>query len=135
MKIYFSGSIRGGREKVEAYSKIVKKLQEYGDVLTAHVADKNLGNSGEQDLSKEEIYSRDMKWLEEADIVVAETTVASLGVGYELAVAEKFGKRTICFFDKTSGKTLSAMIEGDKFYDVVYYSNVEEVLNYIDNNI
>ena len=47
MKIYFAGAIRGGREKVEDYVKIVNKLEEYGEVLTKHVADPNLSAKGE----------------------------------------------------------------------------------------
>ena len=37
MKIYFAGSIRGGRDDAEIYSQIIEFLQGYGQVLTEHV--------------------------------------------------------------------------------------------------
>lgn len=46
LKIYFAGSIRGGREDVQLYAKIVRLLQRYGTVLTEHVADTALLESG-----------------------------------------------------------------------------------------
>ena len=96
MNIYFAGAIRGGREKVNDYARIIKKLQEYGEVLTVHVADSNLGNKGEQDLSAKQIYERDIEWLEKSDLVIAEVSIPSLGIGYELGTAEKLGKKVIC---------------------------------------
>lgn len=130
---YFAGAIRGGRAKVEEYAKIVRKLQEYGNVLTTHVASADLDNNGEKNLTKKEIYDRDMKWLNESDLVVAEVSIPSLGVGYELAAAEKLDKKVICFFCKDSDKTLSAMIEGDEYFTVVYYNNIDEVLTYLED--
>lgn len=88
MKVYFAGAIRGGREKVYDYQKMVKKFEDNNcNVLTKHVADPNLSQSGEK-LTPREIYDRDCKWLKEADIVFADITIPSLGVGYEIAKAE-----------------------------------------------
>ena len=42
LRIYFAGSIRGGRGDAQLYMKIVKILQNYGTVLTEHVADPSL---------------------------------------------------------------------------------------------
>ena len=41
MKIYFSGSVRGGRDYKKLYSKIVEWLGAYGTVLTEHIANAN----------------------------------------------------------------------------------------------
>ena len=46
-RIYFAGSIRAGRNDAELYAKIVTTLQNYGKVLTEHVGDPNLTESGE----------------------------------------------------------------------------------------
>ena len=46
LRIYFAGSIRGGREDVQLYMKIIKILQRYGTVLTEHVADPKLEECG-----------------------------------------------------------------------------------------
>lgn len=37
-KIYFAGSIRGGRQDADLYLRIVEQLKIYGTVLTEHVA-------------------------------------------------------------------------------------------------
>ena len=41
-KIYFCGSIRGGRDDAQVYQVIVKQLKQYGQVFTEHVADPSL---------------------------------------------------------------------------------------------
>ena len=133
MNIYFAGAIRGGRERVNDYARIVKKLQEYGEVLTVHVADSNLGNKGEKDLTAKQIYERDIEWLKKSDLVIAEVSIPSLGIGYELGTAEKFGKKVICFYDNNSKTNLSAMIGGNENFTIVKYNTIEEVLTYIDN--
>ena len=58
MKIYFAGAIRGGREKVHDYQKMVKQFEKCGgEVLTKHVADPNLSVKGEN-MSLKEIYEK-----------------------------------------------------------------------------
>ena len=96
MKIYFAGSIRGGREDAALYHQVIALLMEYGEVLTEHIGDIGLTTAGEDGLSDETIYERDMGWLAEADAVIAEATVPSLGVGYEVARAESLGKPVLC---------------------------------------
>lgn len=48
MKIYFCGSIRGGRDDVHIYRRLVEKLQSYGRVLTEHVSSTGLSDQGEK---------------------------------------------------------------------------------------
>ncbi len=135
MKIYFAGAIRGGREKVNDYAKIVSKLQEFGDVLTVHVANPELCDKGELNMSMEDIYNRDIDWLKQADLVIAEVTVPSLGVGYELGMAERLGKKVICFFDNKSSSHLSAMIGGDKYFDIYNYEKIDDILDILDKKL
>ena len=123
----------GFTQALNSKSRIIKKLQEYGEVLTVHVADSNLGNKGEQDLTAKQIYERDIEWLEKSDLVIAEVSIPSLGIGYELGTAEKLGKKVICFYDNNSKTNLSAMIGGNENFTIVKYNTIEEVLTYIDN--
>lgn len=132
MKIYFAGSIRTGREKVNDYQKIVEYLERYGEVLTKHVADPKLPVTGEK-ISEEEIYTRDTKWLDECDVVIAEITLPSLGVGYELAYAEARNKEVICMYEE--GKLISGMIMGNKNLIKIPYSNVEELLEKLEETV
>ncbi|ELT93545.1 hypothetical protein CAPTEDRAFT_19199 [Capitella teleta] len=134
MKIYFAGSIRGGRDDAQLYYKIVKHLQDkFGQVLTEHVASLDVKESGEQ-MDSVEIHDRDMAWLTDANVLVAEVTQPSLGVGYEIGRAVEMKKPILCLFRPSSGKHLSAMIGGAvniPNMTVKYYEEAE-VINVIN---
>lgn len=130
MKVYFAGAIRGGREKVYDYKKMVDEFENCGaEVLTKHVADPELSSKGE-DMSFGEIYDRDIKWLNECDIVFADITLPSLGVGYELAYAENIGKTIYAIYEK--GINVSGFIRGNKKIKFLAYENIDEVVNEIN---
>lgn len=140
MKIYFCGSIRGGRQDANIYYQLVKYLRSYGEVLTEHVGSSVDVNKCSMDkdrgLTEKEIHDRDMNWLEASDVVVAEVTTPSLGVGYEIGSARLMGKKILCLFRELSdGKRLSAMIDGAKdgdMFQVHYYSTIEQAQEKID---
>jgi len=125
MKIYFAASIRGGRDYARDYKKIISQLSIYGQVLTEHIAENKLDDQGE-DISETDIFERDTEWLRESDIIVAEVTQPSLGVGYEIALGESLGKRIVCLFKQQSGN-LSAMIKGNRKLEVLEYISIDEL--------
>ncbi len=133
MKIYFAGSIRGGRDDVALYLQIINYLKNYGEVLTEHVGSDSLTSAGENILNDMQIHDRDMEWLISSDIIVAEVTNPSLGVGYEIAMALNLKKKIICLYKNHKDKRLSAMISGSKEINVIKYDNLETVKENIDN--
>jgi hypothetical protein len=130
MKIYFSCSIRGEGADPETIPRLMGHLKGHGDVLTEHIADMLDGD--EVDVTDEEIFLRDNTWLGEADVLVAEVTAPSLGVGYEIGVAEALGKPVLCLYRGRPGKRLSAMISGNRGLVVREYDKPEEALGFID---
>jgi 2'-deoxynucleoside 5'-phosphate N-hydrolase len=126
MKIYFAGSIRGGRDDRGLYRELITFISGFGKVLTEHIGEKTLSEMGEEFISDKEIFKRDMNWLMESDLVIAEVTTPSLGVGYEIACAESLGKKILCLFRKNEGKRLSAMLTGNTYVSVGEYSRIEE---------
>jgi nucleoside 2-deoxyribosyltransferase len=128
MKIYFAGSVTGGREDQEFYGQIIKELQDFGDVLTEHLANQNLSALGES-LTAQQIFQRDMAWLKQADVVVAEVTTPSLGVGYEIGQAESLGKSILCLFRELPGKRVSGMVRGNPQIKALAYKDIGEVKN------
>ena len=131
LKIYFAGSIRAGRDDAEIYAKLVGILKGFGTVLTEHVG---ATNAEEKELTDKFIHDRDIDWLTQTDILVAEVTQPSLGVGYEIGRCVAMGKRVLCLFRPDSGKKLSAMIRGAETgerFKVVDYAvpQMEEILN------
>lgn len=128
MKIYFAGSIRGGRGDLDLYLDMIGFLRTFGEVLTEHVGDRKISERGEKD-PDQEIYRKDMEWLKACDAVVAEVTTPSLGVGYEIGAAEAMGKPILCLFREGSGKNLSAMIAGNHNIEVRVYEKPSDAVN------
>ena len=125
MKIYFAGSIRGGRDEEENYLKIIHYLGKFGEVLTEHVGHKNI-EKDETEKTDNYIFERDVSWLKISDIMVADVTVPSLGVGYEIGFAETLGIPILCLYNPKNKKSLSAMISGNKNLVWKEYNSVEE---------
>ncbi len=127
MKIYFSGSISGGRGRQALYARIIGALRPMGQVLTEHIGDPSLGVEGESNRDDRFIHDRDMAWIREADAVVAEVSTPSLGVGYEIARAAEMGKPVLCLRDAAAGR-LSAMIAGCPGVTLRQYESEEEAI-------
>jgi nucleoside 2-deoxyribosyltransferase len=127
VKVYFAGSIRGGREDQQKYLKLIDFISTKAEVLTEHVGSHSIGKIGEDTLDDIAIYERDIEWLEEADAVIAEVTTPSLGVGYELGVAEKLNKPTLCLFNEgKKDQTLSAMLAGNSNFQNYHYQSLSQ---------
>lgn len=130
MKIYFAGSIRGGRVDADLYRRMIEYMQKTDRVLTEHVGSPHL-NLMEQGKRDVEIYDQDTAWLRESDLLIAECTCPSLGVGYELAYAEKFGKPCHIFYDRSKTQ-LSAMLTGNPYFHIHPYTIEEEIFSVLD---
>ena len=126
MVIYFAGSIRGGRGDQALYLQIIELLNQHGTVLTEHLGSEALGAAGE-DLADCDIHDRDLEWLRSADVLVAEVTTPSLGVGYEIGRAIEWGKRVVCLYRPSQGRRLSGMIAGCAGARVVEYTDVAQL--------
>lgn len=133
MKIYFCGSIRGGRDLAATYAKLIPMLGSYGKVLTEHLGSDEEIESKDRILSDKTIHDRDMQWIIEADVLVAEVTVPSLGVGYEIGRAIEMNKPVLCLFQKDADYTLSAMIAGSDGIEAKLYTEPEEVGAHFDD--
>jgi len=131
-KIYFAGSIRGGRNDQEFYEKIINYLQNFGEVLTEHVGQAGITPSGESGMSDQEIYNRDIDWLSSSDIVVADVSMPSLGVGFEIARAVALNIQVLCLYRVQGDKKLSAMISGCPDIQVKEYQTIEDVVKILD---
>ncbi|HEY9153015.1 MAG TPA: nucleoside 2-deoxyribosyltransferase [Anaerolineales bacterium] len=111
MNIYFACSITGGREFERVYQELTAALVMGGhDVPTAHLAESNV-LSLEAVVEPREVYERDVAWIQAAGAVVAEVSVPSHGVGYEIGFALNAGKPVLCLFQE--GRKVSKMISGN----------------------
>ena len=132
MKIYISGSIYGGTDKIETYKILIKELEKYGEVLDKQVADINtIANEAYQ--NDEDIYKDLEQKLYSADIIFAEVSIPSLGVGYELGFADKLGKKIIAIYDQNYTPKVSTMIRGNKRIKLIPYTNIDEITSNLES--
>jgi nucleoside 2-deoxyribosyltransferase len=128
-KVYFAGSIRGGRELQPVYNQIIIHLKKQGyEVLSEHVGS-DLSSSGES-RSEQEIYVRDIAWINEADAVIADVTTPSLGVGYEVAYAQFVARKPVLCVAQAQAN-VSAMIAGSSV-KLLHYQHAEHLEMTVD---
>lgn len=124
--IYFSGSISGGRADLETYRFLVDALRAAGHrVLAGSVASEEVSDHGDA-VEPREISARDRGWIDESDVLVAEVSMPSIGVGYEIAYA-RWSRRipVICLYRPAYTKRCSAMVSGDPGIELITYDGLE----------
>jgi len=126
LKIYFACSISGGRQDEKIYQKLVRVLLSMGnEVPTAHIAETGIE---EIDALEEpgDIYQRDVDWIDDSDLLVAEVSTPSHGVGFEIGYALDQGMPVLCLYNKAV--VISKMITGNPhpLLEVAAYRDVEE---------
>jgi hypothetical protein len=124
--IYFSGSITGGRHDVGVYRAFIAVLEEAGHrVLAGSVASESVSASGDP-LTPRSIFERDMAWLAECDVLVAEVSTPSTGAGYEIAAARYLHDiPVVCLYRPAYTKRCSAMVAGDARIALIEYRDGE----------
>ncbi|KAL0232176.1 hypothetical protein PCE1_003172 [Barthelona sp. PCE] len=123
--IYFCGSIRGGRQDAPLYNRIVCELQKIGNVLTYHVGLLEVFAS-EKHMTHAEIYQRDKDWMDNSQVVIAECSQASHGVGFEIAYCMNLGLPILCLFKEDC--RASAMVAGCPDVQCLFYSSEDEAI-------
>jgi hypothetical protein len=133
MNIYFSCSITGGRRDQAIYQHIVEHLEEQGhEVPTAHLSRADILDE-EKVIDPQEVYNRDVKWVQECGALVAEVSTPSHGVGYEIALALFHDKPVFCCFRE--GVKVSKMLTGNIHprFKVFSYKNESSLLEALDH--
>src|SRR3989344_2070755 len=126
-KVYFACSIAGGRDHAHVYSDVVNFIKISGaKVISELFADKVLTDAVGMKMVPSLVWHRDVKWVLDADAIIAEVTQPSLGVGYEIAKAEDNGKPILALFCIESGRRLSPMIDGNPNVTVIRYREIKE---------
>ena len=132
MNVYFSCSLTGGRLDQEIYKQIVDHLMALGhSVPTAHLASPDVMNL-ERTEDPHEIFERDMAWIRECDVLIAEVSTPSHGVGYEVAFALSLRKPVLCCY--RDGAAVSKMITGNDSPGMVVraYRSESDALTVVD---
>jgi nucleoside 2-deoxyribosyltransferase len=116
MTIYLAFTVRGNRGALDAARALSARLQQAGhDVLTTHLLTDDPDGS-ERALTERQVYDRDIQWLENADLLIAEASGSSFGVGFEvgyvLGRSDRTGQRVLLVYDEARRPVISRMIAG-----------------------
>jgi nucleoside 2-deoxyribosyltransferase len=136
MKIYFGFTVAGNRSAIETARRVVHLLEEAGhEVLTRHLVNDNAWEA-DRLITPQEIYLRDMNWLRECDLFIAEVSGSSFGIGFETGyVLGSSQKRALLFYRREVEKSISLLITGNAHPNCTLapYSDAGEVETYIQN--
>ena len=123
MKIYFACSITGGREFEAVYQVIIQALAEdQHTVPTAHLAASSVV-SIESIIDPMEVYTRDITWIRDSDVLIAEISAPSHGVGYEISYALGLSKPVLALYQH--GRKISKMISGNPDPNLKVFSYID----------
>jgi nucleoside 2-deoxyribosyltransferase len=126
MKIYFACSIIGGRQDEDMYRQLVQALLADGhEVPTAANAGLHGAQAMEADMPAIDVYTRDTQWIDDCDVLIAEVSTPSHGVGYEISYALERGKPVLCIAKQ--GQRVSKMITGNTMAGITFsfYTDLE----------
>ena len=124
-RVFLSGSIRGGRRLVETYRFMADVMLSAGvEVLSEHVARETVFDD-ERGMSEQDIFMRDVGGIQQCDCLVAEVSVPSIGVGYEICYAVGLEKPVLCVYERDSN--VSAMVLGNNGVVAQSYNDLDEL--------
>lgn len=132
MIVYCAGAIKGDTAYQKSYKEIIQFLGSLNHTALAEL-------SGEFNfsvpLNDKQIYARDIKWLNSSELVIAEISGPSLGVGFEIAYAIFQKKIPVLALVYSEVNKISAMITGcnSQLLTVKRYENIEDMRNIISN--
>jgi nucleoside 2-deoxyribosyltransferase len=133
-KIYFACAVAGGRDHAFVYQDIVDIIKaQRVEVLGELRADPNLESEVGTDPTRTSryVWKRDTDWIHQADGLIAEVTQPSLGVGYEISLAESLEIPVLALFYKKSGRRFSPMIKGNpriRSFEYMRYGETEKAI-------
>jgi nucleoside 2-deoxyribosyltransferase len=138
MTVYLACTVRGDRGGVIAGRAICAHLQALGhDVLTTHLLADDV-EAAESRLTADDVYRRDLGWLTRCDVLVAEASGSSYGVGFEvgyvLGRAAASGQRVVLLYDAARRDQVSRLIAGnhDPACTTFAYASIDELTAFID---
>ena len=141
MRIYLACTVRGERSGVLAGRAICERLQQHGhEVLTTHLLADDV-EQAESRLSEEDVYRRDLDWLSHCDVLVAEASGSSYGVGFEVGYligrARETRQRVLLVYDAARRHSVSRLISGncDEACTTFAYQSIDDLIAFIDREL
>jgi nucleoside 2-deoxyribosyltransferase len=141
MKIYLACTVRGDRRGVEAGRAIASRLHQRGhEVLTTHLLADDV-DEAESQLTEDAVFRRDLEWLAACDLLIAEASGSSYGVGFEvgyiLGRAPWSGQRVLLLYDRDRSRAISRLITGNCHASctTLGYRSIDEVERFVEERM
>jgi nucleoside 2-deoxyribosyltransferase len=141
MRIYLACTVRGDRGGIAAGRAICDHLQRHGhEVLTTHLLADDV-ETAESALSEADVFRRDLEWLTQCDVLVAEASGSSYGVGFEvgyiLGRAGVSGQRVVLLYDRARRGAISRLITGncDAACTTFGYESIDALTAFLDREL
>jgi len=130
MKVYFGFTVAGDRSSLTAARRMVELLESMGhEVLTRHLVEDNAAQL-DRSLPAAAVFERDMNWLRQCDIFIAEVSGSSFGLGFETGyVLGSSDRQAVLFYRRDAAPRISLLITGNTHPNCVLepYSEGEEM--------
>ena len=119
---------------MKVYRRIITLLNNHGEVISEFLNDNGtLEKEGKKgDLA---IYARTTESIRHADLLVAEVSHPSIGVGYEIAFVESLGIPIVVLYHRGSEYHISAMVAGNEKIATLPYDTFEELGSLLEKHL
>jgi len=141
LNIYLACTVRGDRGAVGALRGLVQSLESAGHtVLTKHLLDDDV-EGAESTLTERAVYDRDIEWLEACDILIADASGSSFGVGFEvgyvLGRSDGTKQRVLLLYRGDRQNAISRLIVGNAHprCEILKYENPEDLVSRVSSLI
>ncbi len=138
VNIYLACTVRGDRGALGVARALADALEYMGhSILTRHLLDDDV-EAAESALTERQVFERDLAWLQAADVVIAEASGSSYGVGFEvgyvLGRAHATGQRVLLLYDSARRPLVSRLISGNVHPNCTTYPyrDAEDLLRFVD---
>jgi len=126
MIVYCAGAIKGDSSYRERYQEMVNIVKNEGHSALSEL---NPEFHSAFPLNENQIFQRDIKWIENSNLMIAEISGPSLGVGFEISYALYEREIPVLALYDSSVDQVSAMIAGcdSELLYVKKYTDSEEL--------
>jgi 2'-deoxynucleoside 5'-phosphate N-hydrolase len=128
MKIFFTYKSKGSIDTPEKLKKIEEYLEKKSILLSKDIRNSNVKYSGES-MENYDIFNKNINLIKESDIVIADVSIPSLGVGYLINYSKNLNKKIICLYEVQVKQELSLIINGDKDLKIIKYNNLDDLFS------
>jgi len=117
VRVYLACTIRGDRSRLAVARALGSAIEAAGhELMTGRFLDDRAEDEDGR-LTPAQVFERDIDWLDACDVIVAEASGSSYGVGFEvgyvLGRAERTGKRAIVLYDERVAGRISRLVSGN----------------------